>query len=130
MRSTFSVSFLSLLLALIAGSFKVPHVSAVDWESRPLNAEDAIIEQELRWAERAMEGYKQKKGIIPTRSSIRAAHVHTDDWRRDSISLLQQELPDRRPSSSSLLSSGDDFEQELDARNLRGGGRRRTAADR
>lgn len=78
---------------------------AVDWDM-PLTAEDAIIQQELEWAERAMEGYKQKKGIIPIRSSIRAAHVHTEDWRQDTISLLTQ--------------NDHEFEQELGARSLRG----------
>lgn len=95
--------YLSLLLLAVASSTD-SIARTMAWEL-PLTAEDAIIQQELEWAERAMEGYRQKKGHIPTRSSIRAAHVHTDDWRQDSISLLQ--------------SSGD-FEQELEASNLRG----------
>jgi len=93
-----------ILIAFAMSSSSTTLVAAVDWEL-PLTAEDAIIQQELEWAERAMEGYKQKKGIIPTRSSIRAAHVHTEDWRQDSISLLTK--------------SGD-FEKELGARALRG----------
>jgi hypothetical protein len=76
-----------------------------------LTADQALIQQELEWAERAMEGYKRKTGTIPTRSSIRAAHVHTEEWRKDSISLLSR-------------GSSDDYKTEASSRNLRGSAER------
>lgn len=99
----------TLLLSFISSSILTGTSVVVgqEWQF-PLTAEDAIIEQELEWAERAMEGYKQKMGIIPTRSSIRARHVHTQDWRKDSISILASG------------SSADSYEMELSARHLRG----------
>jgi hypothetical protein len=54
----------------------------------PLTEEDAIMMRELEWAEKAMEGYKRKTGIMPIRSTIRAAHVHTEAWRQESFNLV------------------------------------------
>ena len=72
----------------------------------PLTAEDAIIMQELEWVEKAMEGYKQKKGNMPIRSPIRGAHIHSEDWRQESIQLLSQ--------------GSKDFEEHEALSNLRG----------
>lgn len=96
--------FLLLLLLAISG---IHAVSATEEWQFPLTAEDALIQQELEWAERAMEGYKLKTGTMPTRSSIRAAHVHTEEWRKDSISLLSR-------------GSSGDYGTAASARNLRG----------
>jgi hypothetical protein len=60
----------------------------------PLTAEDAIIMNELEWAERTMEGYRQKNGFMPIRSTIRAAHVNTEEWRRDSIDAFSRASQD------------------------------------
>lgn len=54
----------------------------------PLTAEDAIIMQELEWAEKTMESYRQKNGKIPIRSPIRAIHVNSQEWRQDSIDVV------------------------------------------
>jgi hypothetical protein len=64
-------------------------VDSFHYLERPLTAEDAIFEQELEWASRAMESYKQAHGYMPLRSSIRAAHVHTKDWEKDSMDTLR-----------------------------------------
>lgn len=66
--------------------------SATAWDAgsdASMTTEEAIIEQELLWAEQAMEGYKRKTGKLPIRSAIRAAHVHTEAWRQDSIDVVQ-----------------------------------------
>jgi hypothetical protein len=60
----------------------------------PLTAEDAIIMQEVEWAEKAMEGYIRKKGVIPIRSPIHAAHVHSEEWRQESINIFSQASKD------------------------------------
>ena len=52
----------------------------------PMTHEDAIILHELEWAEKAMEGYRQKKGIVPIRSAIRGTSY--EEWRRDSIDFF------------------------------------------
>lgn len=95
-----------ILLALASGSSNILTVQAQDW-AMPLTAEDAIIQQELEWAEQAMEKYKRKTGTMPLRSSIRAAHVHTEEWRREAMDMLAK-------------GASPEFEQELSARNLRG----------
>ena len=77
--------------------------AATAWDF-PLTAEDAIIQRELEWAENAMETYHQKTGSMPLRSSIRAAHVFSEEWRRDAIVLLAQ------------AAKAQEFEQELLAR--------------
>ena len=107
-RSTSTPLLFLLLLLSISCIYTV--TSAEEWQF-PLTAEEALIQQELEWAERAMEGYKRKTGSIPTRSSIRAAHVHTEEWRRDSITLLSR-------------GSSDDYETEVTTRNLRGSAQR------
>jgi hypothetical protein len=51
----------------------------------PMSAEDSVFMRELRWAEHSLEKYRRKNGTMPIRSSIRAAHVHSESWRQDSI---------------------------------------------
>lgn len=58
------------------------------WDLEWTTGEESLIRQELEWAERAMEAYKQKTGTMPLRSSIQAAHVHTEEWRQESITML------------------------------------------
>ena len=47
-----------------------------------------IIQREMDWAEHSMEGYKRRKNELPLRSSIRAAHVHSEDWVHDSVEVI------------------------------------------
>ena len=47
--------------------------------------EEEILRRELEWAESTLEGYKRVNGKIPLRSSIEASHVHTNQWKQDSI---------------------------------------------
>lgn len=47
--------------------------------------EEIILRRELEWAESTLEGYKRVNGKIPLRSSIEASHVHTNQWKQDSI---------------------------------------------
>jgi hypothetical protein len=61
--------------------------------------EERILEKELLWAESTIENYRRKFGSLPLRSSIQAMHVHTEDWRRESISVLSS-------SSSSASTNG------------------------
>ena len=66
----------------------------------PLTAEDEIIMRELEWAEKAMEGYKHKNGVIPIRSPIHAVHVHSEEWRQESINIFSQASKDFSEDSS------------------------------
>jgi hypothetical protein len=86
---------LSALLFLLFAS-----ASAVDID-RPMTAEDAIVMRELAWAEKAMEGYKRHHGDMPLRSSINAVHVHTEEWKNDSIGSI------RKSSSQDKAERGD-----------------------
>lgn len=56
-----------------------------------MESEDEILKNELAWAENSMEMYKRNKNQMPLRSSIRAAHVHSGDWLRDSLGALKYE---------------------------------------
>jgi hypothetical protein len=96
-----------ILLLLILASTSSNAQQQGEWDM-PLTAEDSIIQQELEWAEKAMENYKRKTGSMPLRSSIQAAHVHTEEWRREAIRMLSK--------------GSEDFEKELTTRNLRGSG--------
>jgi hypothetical protein len=78
------IKFLLLILAVAAASLTS---ATPEWQF-PLSHEDAILQKELQWAEQAMVNYQQKFGNLPLRSSIRAMHVHTNDWRQDSINVL------------------------------------------
>ena len=69
----------------------------------PDSLTNEILEKELLWAEVAMENYKQKFGSLPLRSSIRAMHVHTEDWRQDSISVLSSSAASSSTNGSSNL---------------------------
>jgi hypothetical protein len=55
---------------------------------RPLTFEDAIMMQELEWAEQAMEDYKGEKSTMPIRSSVRAAHMHTKEWKQECMKVF------------------------------------------
>jgi hypothetical protein len=55
---------------------------------RPLTFEDAIMMQELEWAEQAMEDYIRKKATMHIRSSVQAAHVHTEEWKQESMKVV------------------------------------------
>jgi hypothetical protein len=57
---------------------------------RPMTAEDEIMMRELAWAETAMAGYKRHHGDMPLRSSINAVHIHTEEWRNDSIDSIRK----------------------------------------
>jgi hypothetical protein len=58
-------------------------------EQPPTNAdEEALIMRELEWAENTMESYKRHKGHFPLRSSITAPHVHTEEWKTESIKIF------------------------------------------
>jgi hypothetical protein len=50
--------------------------------------EEAIILRELEWAETAMEDYKRKNGKVPIRSTIHAPHVHSAEWKKDSMNVV------------------------------------------
>ncbi len=75
------------LLSILVLAFTSYSSMAHQWQ-HPLTAEDYIVEKELQWAEKTMGNYQQKFESFPLRSSIRATHVYTEDWRRDSIQLL------------------------------------------
>jgi len=51
--------------------------------------EQELLAKELAWAEKSMEAYKQQYQQMPLRSPIRAVHVHSKDWKQDSLDLLQ-----------------------------------------
>jgi hypothetical protein len=88
-----------LVLLLTSG------MAAAQQMDMPLTAEDAIMMQELEWAEKAMEGYKRKTGHMPIRSPISASHVHTEEWRQESINIFPQ---------------GSSASADVPSRNLRG----------
>ena len=50
--------------------------------------EDDLIRKELEWAENAMEKYKRHHNKMPLRSSIQAAHVHSEDWMSESLDII------------------------------------------
>ena len=49
------------------------------------------LDKELAWAEHTMELYKRKNKKMPLRSSIRGAHVHTEDWVQESLDILNSQ---------------------------------------
>jgi len=103
---------MKLLLIPITFTLIRSSLAATGRQQVPLTEEELIIiQKELEWAEEAMESYKQKFGRFPLRSTIRAAHVHTDDWRQDSTNALFG-------SYSSYLDS--DLTAVSSKRNLRG----------
>ena len=84
-------------------------ISGLDFET-PLTAEDAILMNELEWAEKAMESYREKRGVIPVRSPIQGASY--DEWRRDSIDFFAAQNSQDSTTTIAESSGG-----------LRGGGR-------
>jgi hypothetical protein len=74
-------ALLFLLFAFLASAVEI---------DRPMTAEDEIMMRELAWAEQAMEGYKRHHGTMPLRSSIKAVHVHTEEWKNDSIDSIRK----------------------------------------
>jgi hypothetical protein len=85
---------LSAILLLLFAS-----ASAVEIDG-PMTTEDEILMRELAWAEKAMEGYKRQHGELPLRSSINAVHVHTEEWKKDSIDSI------RKSSSQDMAERG------------------------
>ena len=69
------------------------------------NAEEDLIMREMEWAEKTMEAYKRKSGNFPLRSTIKAPHVHTAEWKQDSIdsafSDVQQLISDNNKENNS-----------------------------
>ena len=62
------------------------HMQEQDNTARQI--EQDIIQNEILWAEHSLEGYKRKKDQLPLRSTIRARHIHSEDWIAESITLL------------------------------------------
>jgi hypothetical protein len=73
---------LTVILLLLVVIVRPASCQQVDM---PMTAEDSVFMRELRWAEHSLEKYRRKNGVMPIRSSIRAAHIHSESWRQDSI---------------------------------------------
>jgi hypothetical protein len=73
-----------LLLAVLACTSRT-----VFAEENENTSDEAIMRRELEWAESTMEGYKRVNGKMPIRSAIAASHVHTDQWKNDSMEVVQ-----------------------------------------
>ena len=84
--NTFWKHLVTMLLLTITTK-SVP-ISGLDFEMQ-LTAEDAILMNELEWAEKAMVSYREKRGVIPVRSPIRGASY--DEWKRDSIDFFAEQ---------------------------------------
>jgi hypothetical protein len=87
-------SQLLLVLALVLFVGRVG-ASSLQVDRPPMTAEHVIMSRELAWAEKTMEAYLQNnRGALPTRSSIGAApHVHSEEWREESLRhLLRADL--------------------------------------
>lgn len=106
------IHLLLLLLIELLSAVAVAAPAPPPLDSMVLVTEEDILQQELEWAEQAMEGYKRKTGKLPIRSSIRAAHVHTEAWRQDSIDVVQGRSSTKEwelldfPNSSQKLRGG------------------------
>ena len=63
-------------------------------EENDNDEEMKIVMKEMEWAEHAMENYKRNSGsgTYPLRSSINAPHVHTNEWKQDSINNVFSDL--------------------------------------
>jgi hypothetical protein len=83
---------LALALVIFVGT---AGASSLQLDRPLMTAEHVIMAQELAWAEKTMEAYLQNnRGALPTRSSIGAApHVHSEEWREESLRhLLRADL--------------------------------------
>ena len=108
--------FFLLLLSLASSSItETLGLSEIDIDGSAVDAEEAIMRRELEWAEAAMESYKRKNGKIPLRSSINAPHVHTEQWKIDSMKFLTS--GNSRDASAMELGDEDPL---ATANNLRG----------
>jgi hypothetical protein len=70
-----------------------------------LEVKGSILQNEIQWAEHAMEKYNRKNGKFPVRSTIQgAAHIHSEKWASDSREHLDNNvfevLVDEPPKSS------------------------------
>jgi hypothetical protein len=55
----------------------------LEWEG------SSVLQIELWWAEHSIEQYNRRNSKFPLRSSIRAAHVHSEQWLNDSREHLE-----------------------------------------
>jgi hypothetical protein len=60
-------------------------------ENAQLRTMEKAIRRELAWAEHAMETYMRQNDKDPLRSSIRGDHVHSSEWTKESVNLLQKQ---------------------------------------
>jgi hypothetical protein len=105
MNTLTSQLLLVLALVLFVGT---AGASSLQVDRPPMTAEHVIMARELAWAEKTMEAYRQNnRGAVPTRSSIGAApHVHSDEWREESLRhVLRADLLLLGPTTSSSSSS-------------------------
>jgi hypothetical protein len=105
MNTLTSQLLLVLALVLFVGT---AGASSLQVDRPPMTAEHVSMARELAWAEKTMEAYRQNnRGAVPTRSSIGAApHVHSDEWREESLRhVLRADLLLLAPTTSSSSSS-------------------------
>ena len=82
---------------------------------------NTIMMREIEWAEHSMEKYKRKSsgtnsGTYPLRSSISAPHVHTNEWKQDSIKNVFSDLVgvgDHRQRSRQSRQSKDNNDDDI-----------------
>jgi hypothetical protein len=92
--------FLSMLACNVVAAMGASSVlkQELDWVG-------SVLENEIRWAEHAMETYNRKHDKFPLRSTIRGApHVHSQKWTSDSREHLDNNvfevLVDAHPKTS------------------------------
>ena len=73
------VGLISVFVPSVVGAERVLYVTT----------DEEILQKELDWAEKSLESYKRLNGRIPLRSSIDASHVHTDQWKNDSVNVVR-----------------------------------------
>ena len=78
----------SAAVAIESSSYMLPGTSLLSLE------EQEFMAHELEWAEHNIELYRRRNKQLPLRSSIRADHVNSEDWKQDSMDALQQQLKD------------------------------------